>query len=532
MNNNAPQTSIYAKLMCYFLLSAVIAIVAYMAVFHMLKNHIETASLRPEAAQTHACRQANTLQAFIEKNGIARTNAKALALWNDDNWYTSMRIVGQDSEAVVYYDSFLHYSGEAEAKEPPSVKDLAVSKGPSSSKGPFGSKGPSGAKAQSGGQSVSGDPAGVTAQSGGQSASGDPSGAKAQSGGQSPLSSKQKKHLSANGTPYPIFTFPLHFSDGSAMLTISGPIADHNGIPYTLTSSLVFILVFACCFFLLSRRRFLYIQELTKGVDTICQGNLSYAVSVDGNDELASLATHINEMNQSLQEQFRIEADMRKQNSAVVASLSHDLRTPLTAVICYLDLLHDERYQDADAMKQYIAAARSRAYQIKSMADELFSRSVQKAGEEVMRWETCNGNELISQILSEMHYSLNENGFKAQFNYAFSQSFTMEADITGFRRIFDNLASNIIKYADPTLAVSLSAVLENGFLHINQRNVKASIPSVCESAGLGLAAARRLVLLHGGSFKVTDNPLIFAIDVSFPVVCETNNKAQGSPPSL
>ena len=128
-------------------------------------------------------------------------------------------------------------------------------------------------------------------------------------------------------------------------------------------------IIFILVFILLLHHKIRYIKIIEKGLKIIETGSLEYQIPVRGKDELASLAVSINNMSQALYERLEAEESLKQEKSQIVTSLSHDIRTPLTSVICYLDLISDKRYDSPQKMEDYLHKARDKAYQMKEMAD-------------------------------------------------------------------------------------------------------------------------------------------------------------------
>ncbi len=318
-------------------------------------------------------------------------------------------------------------------------------------------------------------------------------------------------------TVRPSFGYPIHFKDGDATLIISGDYFYQHELEISFASFTVFLITFLICFLSLCRRRFGYIDKIHQGLERMSRNESDCRIELKGNDELTSLASYINAMSASLQKQRKLEQELNIKNQEVIAAISHDIRTPLTSVICYLDFLKDRRYEDQEVMNRYIENARTRAYQIKGMAEELFERSVQKQQEkEVLHWELLNGNELISQIISEMYFTLRENGFRPDFDYHFKEGFEISADVIQFRRVFDNITSNILKYADASLPVLLTAQIKGERLEIMERNIRSPERYV-ESTGIGLYSSKKIVSQHRGIMQVRHDGYYFEVIISLPV---------------
>ncbi|HGM3509004.1 TPA: histidine kinase dimerization/phospho-acceptor domain-containing protein [Clostridioides difficile] len=196
-------------------------------------------------------------------------------------------------------------------------------------------------------------------------------------------------------------------------------------------------LTFIITFLLLLSRKIKYLRKIEMGIKIVESGSLKYRIPVKGNDELSSLASSINEMSHTLENQLIKEREMKNKNKDIVTSISHDVRTPLTSVICYLDLIKDHKYNSPEQLEQYIKNVRSKAYQIKDLTDDLFTHFV-NSGEEVSKgYEKINANEFIFQLLLDSSYTLEEKGFHITIENELYNQYHIYVDVTQFRRIFD-----------------------------------------------------------------------------------------------
>ena len=137
-------------------------------------------------------------------------------------------------------------------------------------------------------------------------------------------------------------------------------------------SVLVAVAVFSVCFITIVHRKLRYITRLKGELDILAGGDLGHKVAVKGRDELSDLAAGIDQMRRSILAHQRAEEKMRSTNSQLVTAMSHDLRTPLTSLLAYLELLDRGKYDSEDQRRHFVAKSLEKALRIKSMADKLF----------------------------------------------------------------------------------------------------------------------------------------------------------------
>lgn len=297
--------------------------------------------------------------------------------------------------------------------------------------------------------------------------------------------------------------FLIGFLSGTLTALVMSPFISDTGISQStvrILSYMVTISVMSLVFLKLFHKKIRYIHALEHGIEIIEGGGLEYPIPIEGNDELTSLAIQLNDMRRTLQKQINEREAAIQENYEMVTAISHDIRTPLTSVICYLDLIKDHKVETADQEVAYISNALEKAYQIKDLTGDLFSHSVAENQEVQFRYELINGNELLSQVLSESVFLLEEKGFKVQIKDSVQEAFDINVDIHQFRRVFDNLCSNALKYADLDHPICFDVMLDQGTLRLIQTN-QIKKKSDTESFGIGLKTCEKIAERHEGSFR-------------------------------
>ncbi|WP_314797511.1 HAMP domain-containing protein [Paenibacillus roseipurpureus] len=128
-----------------------------------------------------------------------------------------------------------------------------------------------------------------------------------------------------------------------------------------------YILAFIVSFFILTRRVVTYLRTLEEGLSIIAEGNLSCRVPILRKDEIGRVASSINLMTEKLEKQIQKERDIEKSKLDLITGVSHDLRTPLTSIIGYLDLLRTGSYQNKDEYDRFVKNTYSKAIHFKKI---------------------------------------------------------------------------------------------------------------------------------------------------------------------
>lgn len=282
-----------------------------------------------------------------------------------------------------------------------------------------------------------------------------------------------------------------------------------------ITSGAIFLVLFL---FMLGQR-ISYLLEIIRSVDALQQNRMDGTIPVEGNDELTELAERINRLAASEKALASQEQLMAKEREALLRSLSHDIRTPLTSIISYSQLLKEKSPLSAEETAAYIHLVESKSEQIRELSDRLLNQRVQN----LQRVEHVRL--LMEQLAAEWEEIL-EGMFSCRTDLSSLRDFSGTADIYSLRRIFDNLASNSRKYADKEYPIELRIYTESpddpSFVTICQKNKiwnvvgtsnKETTAANQESFGIGLESIRRIASDYNGTVEIRRNEDEFEITV-------------------
>ena len=282
-------------------------------------------------------------------------------------------------------------------------------------------------------------------------------------------------------------------------------------------SGVAAFLIFSLCFIFFVHRKLQYIERLKEELDVLAGGDLNYQVTIKGDDELGELAYGIDEMRRAIVAHQAEEEKMRAANSELVTAMSHDLRTPLTALLAYLELLERGKYEDEQQLHHFISRSLEKTFQIKSMADKLFEYFLVYSSEwERPIRELVDADELFQQMWGEYEFALESREFTVAYNFTPLEGM-IRADIDLLRRAFDNLYSNILKYADPSLPVDLAYRREENTILLEVSNSILSQKSEKESTNIGLNTCKQIIGYHGGSFSAAKERERFSVRIVLPL---------------
>ena len=266
------------------------------------------------------------------------------------------------------------------------------------------------------------------------------------------------------------------------------------------------------------------LREAAEELDEKLRTDTNTLISISSGDRaMQSLVTHINRQLQALRrERLRLHSG-NAELTAAVTNISHDLRTPLTAICGYLDLLEQEPQTEAAA--RYLTVIRERTDAMRALTEELFRYSVLTATADELHTEPVCLNDVLEQSLAGFYGALSARGITPSVQLP-EEKVLRPLDAAALRRVFDNILSNAAKYSDGDLAVVLAP---DGKVTFSNRasalsRVEAArlfdrfytVDSARGSTGLGLSIAKLLTeKLHGTISADYENEKL-RICIAFP----------------
>ena len=244
-----------------------------------------------------------------------------------------------------------------------------------------------------------------------------------------------------------------------------------------------------------------YIGELGDDVRAMEGGDLTRGVTVRGDDELTELADGLDSMRRAFLAQRESEALSLQANQSLIAGLSHDLRTPLTKIMLFVEILRNGRYEDEDKLRDYLGRLEANAEQIRRLSDDILQYSLAQSGGGKGDAEPRVLSDALCDPLSEMMDFLRERGFDLDCPEDLPCDRAMVSEGL-LQRVLDNLVSNIDKYADRMKPVVVRMEHDSGRAGIAFENAVDKKVISLDGAGVGLANVRYLMGKMEGSCEV------------------------------
>jgi len=314
--------------------------------------------------------------------------------------------------------------------------------------------------------------------------------------------------------------YPITINDIRAYVIVSGmpeaSITYHEGGGGGFVPVILGVATFILLFYFATQQKMKYIEELASGLLEISKGNLDHRIVGKSDDELGSLANNINFMAEELKNKIEEERRAEVLKNELITNVSHDLRTPLTSIMGYLNLLKDRKYETVDEAKQYLDIAYGKSEKLKVLIEDLFEYTKVTNQGIKLSLEKVYLNELIDQLTEELVPILEEKQlvFKKEFS---KEKAIVFADTDKMVRIFENLLTNAIRYSKEQAEIlikttvgekHITVCIENKGEPISREDldrifdrffkVEKSRTSNSAGSGLGLAISKNLITLHGG----------------------------------
>ena len=247
-----------------------------------------------------------------------------------------------------------------------------------------------------------------------------------------------------------------------------------------------------------------------------------------GDRHLRLLAADLNKQLRQLRRQRRQYLDGDRELKEAVTNISHDLRTPLTAICGYLDLLGTE--EKSEKVTRYVMAIQNRAEVLKQLTEELFHYSMIMSVQEPVQLEPLCVNDLLEQSIVSFYAALTKRGIIPQIDLT-EKRIIRTLNRTAFLRILSNILNNAVKFSDGDLHVVLSETGEIIFSNTTQNlndvqvgklfNRFFSVETARNSTGLGLAIAKTLVEQMQGTITAQYHDNVLSICLDFPQTVES-----------
>ena len=321
------------------------------------------------------------------------------------------------------------------------------------------------------------------------------------------------------------YYYTAEFADGTADVFLYG-FFSYPLYSYAMTAEILLAVILLVAIVILGiRRPVKYIGRLKDECEILGNGNLDYQVTVQGRDELALVAQGLDNMRMALRESNEKEAEITAANRRMITEMSHDLRTPLTSLLIYTEILGKKAAKDPRQAMEYVRKIEKKARQIKRLSDNIFEYALITEETKAELGEPQTLRELFYDPLSEMTAYLGERGYTVELRPdtgSGSERRQIRVNEEYINRIMDNIVSNIEKYADKSMPVRIETIYTEEYGGLAFRNgISCSTEDRRKTEGstnIGLHNVEKMMKNMDGYCRVKQTECIFEIALMFPWV--------------
>ncbi|MCL2051898.1 MAG: HAMP domain-containing histidine kinase [Lachnospiraceae bacterium] len=276
-------------------------------------------------------------------------------------------------------------------------------------------------------------------------------------------------------------------------------------------------------------------EKIVFGINKISSGDINHKVSEEHlhGDNLV-LAKAVNSIGTSISTAVDISMRDERMKADLITNVSHDIKTPLTSIINYIDLIKREDITD-ETIKNYVEILETKSQRLKQLTDDLVEASKISSGNIEFKMEKINLTELVNQTIGEFKDKFAQRNLQINLKSC-QENLQIEADSRRIWRVIENLFNNIEKYAMQNTRVYIEITqvdkeqvelsikniseqpLNFNAEELTERFIRGDVSRSTEGSGLGLSIAKSLTEAQNGSFKIKMDGDLFKVMLKFPLL--------------
>lgn len=278
-------------------------------------------------------------------------------------------------------------------------------------------------------------------------------------------------------------------------------------------------------------RRFGYLNEVFLATEAMAEGQ-NMNIPIKGKSPIAEHAHHLNHLQQGVERAMNDRAKSERLKTELITNVSHDLRTPLTSIITYTDLLKQPNLSEEDRA-HYVDVIERKSERLKVLIEDLFEVSKMASGNMELHRSYLDMTQLVQQVLAERQDEI-ENAAQEVIVHLPEERLLAQIDGERMWRVIDNLLSNALKYSLEGTRIYIDLREEEGTLHFEVRNIsrepmhwrnvdelferfkRGDASRQTEGSGLGLAIAQSIVEMHDGTMVIDVDGDLFKVSIALP----------------
>lgn len=293
---------------------------------------------------------------------------------------------------------------------------------------------------------------------------------------------------------------------------------------------ILYIVVYLIIYIPYALRKITLFDRILEGSEEILSGNLNHTIDEKGSGKLLRLASNINNMKIGFKKSIESQMKSERLKSELITNVSHDLKTPLTSIINYVDLLKREGLSKEE-MEGYISILDRKTQRLKTLIEDLFEASKAASGAIELHIEKIDVAALLTQTLAEFDEKIKASSLTFRVKGTNKKIY---ANLDGKKtwRVFDNLINNALKYSQENTRVYIDLIDSDNKVTLTVKNISSyemdfNVEEIFErfkrgdksrntdGSGLGLAIAKSIVELQGGKLDIEIDGDLFKAIVTF-----------------
>ena len=318
-----------------------------------------------------------------------------------------------------------------------------------------------------------------------------------------------------SGESWQVF-YLVQFSDGPAQVQLFCNVVLNWWVLFSKLLIVFCVGVFLVVFWFACRRIVKYIIQLSEEIQAMEGGDLDHPITIRGDDELTTLARCLDSMRVTLRQQQEEEAKASAKVKNLITEMSHDLRTPLTTLLLYTEIVRSRKYENDAQRDDYLNKIDTKARQLKQLSDNLFEYALVTRDTVVTLDPPAYFSRIFEEPLAEMVDTLQQRGFACALDLG-SEDLMLTVKMQYIRRVFDNITSNAIKYADPGREISVTFLKEEKWVGLRFANHVLPGQHREESTQVGLTSIETMMEKMNAVCRVEQGTEQFAITLLFPI---------------
>ncbi|MDK2586848.1 sensor histidine kinase [Romboutsia sedimentorum] len=278
-------------------------------------------------------------------------------------------------------------------------------------------------------------------------------------------------------------------------------------------------------------KKLIYLNKIMEGTQEIKNGKIDYKIEIQGNDSFTILAENINNISEGLDNAIDEKLKSERMKSELITNVSHDLKTPLTAIINYVGLIKKEEDIQPPYLNDYVNILDNKSKRLKVLIEDLFEASKASSGTINLNIEKLNLSQLLKQSIGENEEKLAKSNLELIIDLPKDPVY-INCDGKRMYRVFENLLTNIAKYSLENTRVYIQIKEKGDNVYVDMKNIssyqlnfepdeiterfkRGDLSRNTEGSGLGLAIAKDLVELQKGKFEIQIDADLFKVELVF-----------------